>query len=61
MKENYGGMIFVTVVVLSIMSAVLTVVYDKQQIRVVAAQKCAAAGWVWFTTENKCIMVKEVK
>ena len=61
MKDMYGGIIFAAVVLIAIASAILLVLTEENNARIAVKQKCESAGWVWFSTENKCIMVKEVK
>lgn len=61
MKDKYGGIIFVAVVLIAVASAVLVVVTEENNRRIAVMQKCETAGWTWFATEGKCVMLKEVK
>lgn len=61
MSEKYGGIIFVSVMLVAIASAILVVVVEENKTRVAAVKKCEDAGWTWLSNEAKCIMVKEVK
>jgi hypothetical protein len=61
MNEKYGGIIFTAVMLVAIASAILVVMVEEHNARIAVKQKCETAGWTWFATENKCIMVKEIK
>jgi hypothetical protein len=61
MKEEYGGLIFLIVVLLAIASFTFIVLMEDKKLHVAAEKKCEAAGWTWLYDEAKCIMAKEVK
>lgn len=61
MIEKYSALIFAMVVFIAILSSVLMVATAENNARIAVMKKCEEAGWTWITTENKCIMVKEVK
>ena len=61
MSEKYSGLIFAAVVMLAVLSSAFIVMAEENNARIAVVKKCEDAGWTWFATENKCIMVKEVK
>ena len=61
MKEEYGALIFATVVFIAILSSAFYVLSEEHKALHAAEKKCEDAGWTWFVSEEKCIMVKEVK
>lgn len=61
MREEYGWVFFLAIVIIAITSFTFIVISDGNKTRIATVKKCEDAGWTWFAVEEKCIMVKEVK
>ena len=61
MKNEYGGYIFVAVVLIAVISSTFIVLSEENAIRKTAIKKCEDSGRTWLSDEAKCSMIKEVK
>ena len=61
MKEEYGGFVFVAIVLVALASSTFIVLSEEKKTNDALEKKCEAAGWTWLHDEAKCIMAKEAR